>query len=269
MKRLIYIVFTIIVIACSNTSQKKEINLLYNTDSLTVDTLIMCNELVKKVELDSLSCGFNFIHGKNYKIEKSEITKTRIGLSIEYLKAFDTTVQNNILDSAMLIFTKSLLNKIIPYWYGTTWDFNGYTSKPNQGTIACGYFVSTTLRDMGLNINRYKLAQQGPLNEVKSVAINLKEVLYFEEKNIYENLKSLKEGLYFMGLGFHVGYLYVNNNNDAYFLHSNYIEGKVMVEKIEYSEAFNSTYYYISKITGNKLLMKKWLKKEEIQVIIE
>ena len=71
------------------------------------------------------------------------------------------------LDSVKKSFTELLLNKIIPYWYGTTWSFNGHTSKPNQGEIACGYFVSTTLKDMGLKLNRYCLAQKSPIDEAK------------------------------------------------------------------------------------------------------
>ena len=42
-----------------------------------------------------------------------------------------------------------------------------------------------------------------------------------------------------------------------------------MAENTEYSEAFYSTNYYISKITENKYLMEKWLKKEEVQVSVE
>ena len=161
-----------------------------------------------------------------------------------------------------------MINKIIPYWYGTVWDFNGYTYKPKQGTIACGYFVSTTLRDMGLNLNRFKLAQQGPENEAKSIAINTNEVLFFDESSILDGLKGLGEGVYFVGLSNHVGYLYINDGH-SYFIHSNYIDGEVMIENTSQSQAFGGYYYYIAKITGNKKLMEKWLRKDEIQVRIE
>ncbi len=268
MNKLINIILAIIITACSNAQKKKEIIEYNSIDSLTVDTVIMTDDLINEVELDSALCGLNFKPGKNYKIEKFEINKIRNRLSVDYLKTSDTTLHLKILDSAKLIFIKQLLNNIIPYWYETEWNFNGYTSIPNQGTIACGYFVSTTLRDMGVNLNRYTLAQQGPENEAKSIAINLSEVMNFDNSNINKKLKKLKEGLYFIGLDFHVGYLYIKNNI-GYFLHSNYIDGKVMIENIDYSEAFISTNYYVSKISENKRLIKKWLTKEEIQVIIE
>ena len=71
------------------------------------------------------------------------------------------------LDSVQQYFEEQLLNGIIPYWYGTAWSFEGHTNVPNQGEIACGYFVSTTLVHMGLDINRYRMAQKSPIDEAK------------------------------------------------------------------------------------------------------
>ena len=54
------------------------------------------------------------------------------------------------------IFTRAVAETIIPDWIGTKWDFNGISEKPQQGNIACGYFVTTVLRDAGLNLARSK-----------------------------------------------------------------------------------------------------------------
>ncbi len=64
------------------------------------------------------------------------------------------------LDSVGNFFEQTLLNELIPYWYGVGWTFEGHTNSPDSGTIACGYFVSTTLKHFGMNLNRYRLAQQ-------------------------------------------------------------------------------------------------------------
>lgn len=256
------------VISCSNAQKRQELNVTSHKNSLKIDTVMNSQYLGGKIEFDSISCGLNFKEGKSYNNEKNEIEILRRDLSVKYLNALDTVAKNELLNSAMEIFTNSLLNKIIPYWYETVWDFNGHTSKPNQGTIACGYFVSTTLRDMGLNLNRYKLAQQGPENEAISIAINSNELLYLKEDNISEQIKKLEVGVYFIGLDCHVGYLFINDSN-SYFIHSNYIDGKVMIENTMHSEAFISNNYYVSKITANKFLIKKWLNKEEIQIKIK
>ena len=267
MKRVLYILCAIHSLACSNPQQQNKVLETSIVDSPGADSEIMFAEKIKTVEFDSISCGLNFMPGKNYKFEKNEIKNQRDSLCRIYLKLSEIE-QNSLLDSSGVIFTNFLLNNIIPYWYGTEWDFNGYTSTPNEGVIACGYFVSTTLRDMGLDLNRYKQAQQGPENEAKSISIETSDVLCFEKENRHDALQELEQGIYFIGLDNHVGYLY-KKSSQAYFIHSNYIDGRVMIENTEYSEAFNSYNYNISKITGNKTLMKKWLKKEEIKVLTE
>src|SRR4051812_5282380 len=57
------------------------------------------------------------------------------------------------------IFTSAVVETIIPEWIGTAWNFYGTSEKPHEGTIACGYFVTTILRDAGVNLARIKLAQ--------------------------------------------------------------------------------------------------------------
>lgn len=96
----------------------------------------------------------------------------------------------------------TLLNRIIPYWQGTTWSFEGHTNTPQQGNIACGYFISTTLKYVGINVNRYKLAQQSPINEAKSLAKSTM-VMEINENTVEESIwainQMLTEGIYFKG----------------------------------------------------------------------
>jgi len=174
-------------------------------------------------------------------------------------------------DTLSHIFKTLLLNRIIPYWENTTWSFEGHTSKPAIGEIACGYFVSTTLEDVGLSINRYKLAQQSPINEAKSLALKT-EVIEINEGSKEENIaqidKVLKEGIHFIGFDqSHVGYILKEKGN-LYLIHSNYLSGKVEIEQIEHSEVFESyTKYYIVEISTNDELIENWLKKKEITII--
>lgn len=156
-------------------------------------------------------------------------------------------------------FEDFLLNDIIPHWYGTEWDFNGYTAVPNQGVIACGYFVSTTLLHLGINIDRYTLAQQAGLHEAQSLALS--EENYRTIYGIDTLLATLKreyaDGIYFVGLDNHVGYLYLKNQV-PYFIHSNYIEDKVMIERAEASPAFQSGVYVVAELSTNEALLERW-----------
>ncbi len=155
-------------------------------------------------------------------------------------------------------FENFLINQIIPHWYGTEWDFNGYTAIPGKGEIACGYFVSTTLEHIGVVINRYHLAQQAGLNEAKSLAIadsNYFTVYGYDV--LEEKMQSMEDAIYFVGLDNHVGYLY-KEAGTLYFIHSNYIDDRVMIEKAQYSQAFQSNIYVVAELSTNELLRERW-----------
>ena len=80
------------------------------------------------------------------------------------------------------------------------------------------------------------------------------------------NLNSIyKEGIYFVGLDNHVGYLLIKNK-ELYFLHSSYYDDKVMIELAETSPCFDSNIYVLAEITSNKILMKKWILNEKLMV---
>lgn len=164
-------------------------------------------------------------------------------------------------------FENFLLNEIVPHWYGTEWDFNGYTAIPNQGEIACGYFVSTTLEHMGVVINRYHLAQQAGLNEAKSLAIADSNYFTVYGYDVLEDrMKSMEDAIYFVGLDNHVGYLY-KEEGILYFIHSNYIEDRVMIEKAEFSQAFQSNIYVVAELSTNELLRERWRTGKRVEVV--
>lgn len=199
--------------------------------------------------VDTASLQINLVPRGNYATLKAQIRRK---------KATENSKED---------FENFLLNEIIPHWYGTEWDFNGYTAVPNQGVIACGYFVSTTLEHMGITINRYHLAQQAGLNEAKSLAID--ESNYFTVygyEALDEKMNTMEDALYFVGLDNHVGYLY-KESGVLYFIHSNYIEDRVMIEKAEYAPAFQSNVYVVAELSTNELLLERWRTGERVDVI--
>ena len=197
----------------------------------------------------------------NYSVIKTSIEKDRNLLQKKYISNEN---KSETIEEAKTKLTAFLYNDIFNHWYSTKWSFEGHSEIPKQGTIACGYFVSTTLRDVGFNLNRYKLAQKSPEEEAKVIAcgtsIEKRENISKQELKKY--FLKQKDGIYFIGLDFHVGYIY-KNNQEVYFVHSNYIENKgVMKETIENSKAIVSSKYFIVSITHNDNLIKKWLLKE-------
>lgn len=200
----------------------------------------------------------------NYNSVKNTIEKNRKELQISYQTSVN---KNEIIDKASKKLTSFLLDDVINHWYETKWSFEGHSEIPKQGTIACGYFVSTTLRDVGFNLNRYKLAQRSPEDEAKVIAcgtlIKKLENISIQELKAY--FLKQKDGIYFIGLDFHVGYIY-KTKTAVYFIHSNYIDNKgVIKENIENSNAIASKNYFIVNISHNQNLVKKWLLKEVIR----
>lgn len=213
--------------------------------------------------LDSSKLNINFKPKGNYTTLLHKIKIDRL-----YFKSLYQTNPTNAIDSASTYLYKNLINKIVPHWYGTEWDFNGHTNTPNDGLIACGYFVSTTLKHLDFNINRYKMAQQAGLIEARMLQPK-------SDLKIYSNLtfaaletkvnSVYSDGVYFVGLDNHVGYLLIKNKT-LYFLHSSYCDDKVVIELAETSACFRSNIYVFAEITTNKTLVSNWITNSRLNI---
>ncbi|MBK21979.1 MAG: hypothetical protein CMP63_06675 [Flavobacteriales bacterium] len=151
-----------------------------------------------------------------------------------------------------------MTDSVFPDWMGTKWDFNGISNVPSKGMIACGYFVSTTLKHVGFNLNRYRLAQQAA-SKVIDVLCGENKMKSVLEADIIQKLKGRGNNrLYVVGLDYHVGFLAVENDS-VYFIHSDYFNGKVVCEKASESISFSSTNAYVyGELTNNPLLFTRW-----------
>ncbi|MCB9198630.1 MAG: hypothetical protein H6600_09225 [Flavobacteriales bacterium] len=164
---------------------------------------------------------------------------------------------------------QELVYTVIPNWFGTSWDYNGYTNKPKEGAIACGYFVSTTLKHIGFNLNRYNIAKMYSSDIVKVLCMND----YWVESN-YEKfltrMKEMEDGVYIVGLSNHVGFI-EQIGGRTYFIHSNYLgDNGVEKELARSSLALSySTTFWLGNFSNNKevkdhfLFNKEFKKKEE------
>lgn len=171
-------------------------------------------------------------------------------------------LRDSLLENARRTFVESVVEDIVPCWYGTPWNFNGTTETPGSGTIACGYFVSTVLRDAGLKVERVRMAQQASELIVKSLCSRQK-IERFSNVPLEEFVERVREsgsGLYVVGLDYHVGFLHVEGS-DVWFIHSSYVGPKcVMKEPAGSSVILNaSKYRVIGHISANDALIRSWL----------
>ncbi|MEO6719966.1 MAG: hypothetical protein ABIN67_06350 [Ferruginibacter sp.] len=201
---------------------------------------------------------------KSYEEIKHGIVLKRKDYFARY-PSFEALAKNGALDSITDFWVGTISDDLYESWQNTPWDFNGTTRVPQRGAIACGYFVTTILKDMSLPIQVQKLAVCPSSEMMKSLfpLQKIKNLSYLDYAEFNDNLKRLSKGVYIIGLDFHTGFI-VNDGKENWFIHSNYIMRKgVTKEAVLISAALRSskTRWLIS-LTGDKDFLYRWLKQK-------
>ncbi|MFN8251483.1 MAG: hypothetical protein U0V75_06335 [Ferruginibacter sp.] len=151
---------------------------------------------------------------------------------------------------------------IIPNWIGTKWDFNGVSEEPQKGTIACGYFVTTVLRDAGFQIARSKLAQCASEQMIRSL-VQPENIHRFSNVSIENFISTIPPNIidiYLVGLDNHTGFIY-NDGKDIYFIHSTYV-GTRNVQKelaVKSSALKQSRYRVLARLGDDGNILNNWI----------
>ena len=198
--------------------------------------------------LISVSCG-NVIEKANPLTESSQIPV--FDCNYAECKASSKKLFIQFKNDPTFCNKQTLLNNIrdslFTCWYGTPWDFYGTTEEPKKGKIACGYFVTTILRDIGSAVNRIKHAQCASEEMIKAVCIRNTVQRYSNASisSFVEKIKLNGIGLYIVGLDYHTGFI-LNDGEDVYFVHANYAGKKeVMKEVAIVSTVLSSSNYKV------------------------
>jgi len=204
---------------------------------------------------------------RSYQNVVAKLEAERVTLGLRYRQAASSTQQADVLAQARALVLASIYKEIFPSWYGTSWDFNGTTEAPQQGKIACGYFVSTVLRDAGWRVQRVRLAQQASENIILSLTTDpyVKRFRRVPVSDFVNAVKKWGTGLYVVGLDIHTGFI-VNTGVEVYFIHSSYIEPYMVVREkaIESKILAASNYRVLGKISADDVFIEKWLLKEDV-----
>jgi hypothetical protein len=250
-----------VFIIFSSCAQNKEPLVPLMTDTST-DVDIKYSNILARTIPDTSATDFY----SSYATLKLRIENKRLAFFNAYTKANTDAQRTIVLDSAYRYLHSALVQNIFLYWYGTQWDFNGISDQPQQGFIACGYFVSTTLKHSGVHLNRYKLAQQYSHSIVNTLCADVKK--YTQLSTLLQYINTQPDNLYVVGLDNHVGYISKQNNNIT-FIHSSFV-GSACVE----SEAANasavlasSRLYVLGNLSGNKKLVLNWLQGTFVTIV--
>ncbi len=245
-KQLLCISFLLVFIACQNNDENSATESSSKLEKLVLETKQFMN--ADGLDLEE--------HSKQYENLKSQILKYKNKLKIR--QDIDRLAK---LELAQNYMSSMLVDSVFHYWLGTKWDFNGTTEKPRDGEIACGYFVTTTLRDLGIKLNRYKIAQKGATDIIKDLCNHSSIERFSKFEKLEAHLSKVKEReILIVGLDYHVGFIY-KKGDQSYFAHSNYIDRKgVEIELISESAALKSSNVYVlGNLTQNVDLAKNWL----------
>jgi hypothetical protein len=205
---------------------------------------------------------------KDYPATKLRIVALRDSMANLYSNA-SADRRAALVQSARKLILNVIANELFPPWMGTPWDFNGITQKPGEGQIACGYFVTTILRDAGFGVERAKLAQQASLKIIRTVcpAAEIKDYGGIDVPELVRRMGKLPQGLYIVGLDIHTGFI-ANGPKSVDFIHASYGNPRVVVHEVALKSAVlaQSKRFVLGRVDNDEFL-KKWLLKQPIPTL--
>lgn len=144
-------------------------------------------------------------------------------------------------------------------WMGTRWGLGApQTKTPGEGKINCGMFVATVLGDAGVVVNRSKLQRQ-PAELIIKTFSRPDDVARFRNDDMETFLRGVRdmgEGLYIIGLDFHVGLLSVSGD-DVRFIHASYVTHTVVDEDAATAEPIvTSKYRVVGKLLDDRMVQR-------------
>ncbi len=204
----------------------------------------------------------------------ARIDSDRLALARRLARVTKPVDRARVLRAARRTFESAVVDQLAPRWLGTRWGFSGVSEVPRRGVIACGYFVTTLLRHVGLMVERVKLAQQASERIITTITTpgHIKRFRQVSLRRFLEGIYAQGDGLFIVGLDYHVGLLYVAGGRGR-FIHSSaqgcptHADGCVIDERAERSAALeNSRYRVVGRISADRELLKKWLQGTPILV---
>lgn len=202
---------------------------------------------------------------RTYDQRVSDLEARRQTLATTLETIDDPTDRARHLEKARKVALETIVDELMPEWYGTPWAMNGTATHPGDEPIACGYFVSTLLRDAGFSLHRVRFAQAAALRIQKATTPRGREVHRFfsiPPASLARELAVLGDGLYIIGLNVHVGFVVVDGN-DVRFVHSSYTGVREVISEplAEAHSIANSqpAGYFVSELLTTDDAVTDWL----------
>jgi len=205
---------------------------------------------------------------KTYAVLVSELERWRLDLAKRHQNA-RTDAERSTVEQDARVLLERVLPAMMRCWLGTPWDFNGTSSKPGGGRVACGYYVATVIKDAGFRVDRYQLAQQPSGNILRSFLP--KDHCLLSVGKPYESfvaeMKNAEPGIYLVGLDTHVAFMIVSRH-DFRFIHSSGSRPWCVVDEgsAEAGVLQRSNWRMLGNLTADPTVLRRWLMTEKIKV---
>jgi len=162
---------------------------------------------------------------------------------------------------------RAIADDLLPPWSGTRWDLNGTSETPGEGAIACGYLVTTVLRDTGFRVPRARMAQAASEVIVRSLAPpgEVARLTSGSRSKVLDHIRGKGPGLYAVGLDYHVGFV-VFEGDRMDFCHATVLPpGTALCEPAATAAAFSSTLHVVAPVLTD-WAVRRWLQGERFPV---
>lgn len=204
--------------------------------------------------------------------EVVETLATQRGQLAKRLARVGASEKDAIIGEARELFSRTLIENLLPRWMGTPWAMNGTTNQPGEGEIACGYFVSTILRDAGFNIHRTRFGQAAALRIQQATTPPGRKVHTFfsiAPELLAKKIAALGDGVYIIGLNVHVGFVVVRDG-DVRLVHASYTDERVVVDEPLASaraiELSRPKGYFVSELVSTDAAVVRWIEQQPLRL---
>lgn len=211
------------------------------------------------VWLCCLSCGAQQATTETYPELIARVSNERKTIKARYETA-DEQRRDSLIDQARGYLLEVITTDFFDHWYGTEWDFNGTTRTPGEGKIACGYFITTVLKDAGFDIPRVHWAQQASEYYITRMTTDIKHFSNKPVETVMAYFNGREDGLYVVGLDNHVGFV-CKTGDRLRFVHASYYDPKIGVQS-EPLKGDNPLAHSSYRVAGRILddeMVRKWI----------
>jgi hypothetical protein len=205
-----------------------------------------------------------------------KIEGRRNELAQRYRGATDDRARAQIRAEARAFLEATIVSDIFPAWLGTPWGTgaNSTACVPHEPgkVVGCSYFLTAVLQNAGLRLeSRARFAQAPSLWIQRALLPPAAHVVRFGSlpaPELRRRIAALGDGLYVVGLNYHVGFLVVRG--DAVdVVHANYdVANPVVVrEPLETSfviAASRDAGYFVSPLFRDDRILELWLTGEPV-----